>query len=54
MRNYEVIKAIYEIVRKGSASVKCCNSFKNTYLNDVIAIQKLIEEERPELVEKNG
>jgi hypothetical protein len=47
MRNYELVRAIYE---------ECCNeegkgSFSNTYLNSVITIIKLIEAERPEMKE---
>ena len=60
MRNYELLRLILKIARQGSnGNLKGrtinissgSNAFSNTYLNDVINIQKLIEQERPELKE---
>ena len=47
MRNYELIKEIYKIANVGSKD----STFKNSYLNDIIAISKLIGKERPEILE---
>ena len=45
MRNYELINEIYKELKEGNGK----GSFKNPYLNTVIAITRLIEEERPEM-----
>jgi hypothetical protein len=47
MRNYELVRAIYEELTQGNGK----GSFSNTYLNTVITLTKLIEEERPEIKE---
>ena len=47
MRNYEIIRLIHDITREGSGKT----GFGNQYLNDIIAIRDLIEEERPEMKE---
>ena len=47
MRNYELINEIYAELVAGDGK----GSFKNSYLNTVIKLTKLIEEERPELRE---
>ena len=49
MRNYELIRAIYEELNEGDGT----GSFNNPYLNTVITITKMIEEERPEIKEAN-
>ena len=49
MRNYELIREIYDELVTGDGS----GSFKNPYLNTGITITKLIEEERPEKKEAN-
>ena len=45
MRNYELINEIYAELIAGNGK----GQFTNPYLNTVIALTKLIEEERPEL-----
>jgi hypothetical protein len=45
MRNYELINEIYAELLAGNGKGK----FSNPYLNTVITLTKLIEEERPEL-----
>ena len=47
MRNYELIRVIYEELTTGTGK----GSFANPYLNTVITVTKLIEEERPEMKE---
>lgn len=47
MRNYELLRVLHEELRTGSGT----GSFSNPYLNTVIKLTKLIEEERPELKE---
>ena len=60
MRNYDLIRVILKIAKQGSNGMlkdrhsgnsPGSNAFSNTYLNDIINIQKLIEHERPELKE---
>ena len=62
MRNYELIRVILKIAKEGSngklkgrnaGNSPGSNAFSNTYLNDIINIQKLIEQQRPELKEAN-
>ena len=62
MRNYELVRLILKIAKEGSngklkgrhaGNSPGSNAFSNTYLNDVINIQRLIEYERPELKESN-
>ena len=62
MRNYELIRVILKIAREGSNgklkgrngnNSPGSNAFSNTYLNDIINIQKLIEQQRPELKESS-
>ena len=62
MRNYELIRLVLKIAKEGSngklqgrhaGNSPGSNAFSNTYLNDIINIQKLIEYERPELKESN-
>ena len=45
MRNYELINEIYAELVAGDGT----GGFTNPYLNTVIKLTKLIEEERPEL-----
>jgi hypothetical protein len=45
MRNYELVKAIYDELTTGDGK----GSFSNPYLNTVITLTKLIEEARPEM-----
>jgi len=45
MRNYELINEIYAELVAGTGT----GGFTNPYLNTVIKLTKLIEEERPEL-----
>ena len=45
MRNYELINEIYAELLAGDGQ----GEFTNPYLNTVIKLTKLIEEERPEL-----
>ena len=45
MRNYELVRAIYEELTVGAGG----GSFNNPYLNTVITITKMIERERPEM-----
>ena len=45
MRNYEIINEIYAELVAGDGK----GTFTNPYLNTVIKLTKLIEEERPEL-----
>ncbi len=47
MRNYELVRAIYDELRNGDGS----GGFANPYLNQVITITKMIEEERPEMMD---
>ena len=47
MRNYELINEIYAELVAGDGT----GAFKNSYLNTVIKLTKLIEEKRPELKE---
>ena len=47
MRNYELVRAIYEELTQGNGG----GSFNNPYLNTVITITKMIERERPEMKE---
>ena len=47
MRNYELINEIYAELLAGNGK----GPFSNPYLNTVITLTKLIEEERPELKE---
>ena len=47
MKNYELLRVIYEELTTGDGS----GSFKNPYLNTVIELTKLIEKERPEMKE---
>ena len=47
MRNYELIRVLYEELTTGNGK----GSFSNPYLNTVITLTKLIEEERPEMKE---
>ena len=47
MRNYELIRVLYEELTTGDGK----GSFKNPYLNTVITVTKMIEEERPEIKE---
>jgi len=47
MRNYELINEIYAELVAGDGT----GGFTNPYLNTVIKLTKLIEEERPELKE---
>ena len=49
MRNYELIRLIHEELTTGSGK----GSFSNPYLNTVITLTKLIEEERPEIGDAN-
>ena len=49
MRNYELVRALYQELTNGDGK----GSFKNPYLNTVITITKLIEEERPEMKQIN-
>ena len=49
MRNYELIQEIKRICNEGEHGA--FSAFRNQYLNDIIAINKLIEKERPELKE---
>jgi hypothetical protein len=49
MRNYELVRVLYEELTTGDGQ----GSFKNPYLNTVIALTKLIERERPEMKEIN-
>ena len=60
MRNYELVRLILKIAREGSngklkgrhaGNSPGSNAFSNTYLNDIINIQRLIEYERPEMKE---
>jgi hypothetical protein len=52
MRNYELIEEIKRICNEGNTG--SFSAFKNQYLNDIIAINKLIERERPELMGRGG
>ena len=45
MRNYELVRVLYEELTTGDGK----GSFNNPYLNTVITLAKLIEEERPEM-----
>jgi hypothetical protein len=54
MRNYELIEKIKRICVDGPQSGHGYSTFKNIYLNDIIAINQLIERERPELVGRGG
>ena len=45
MRNYEIINEIYAELVAGDGK----GTFTNPYLNTVIKLTKLIEEERPDL-----
>jgi len=54
MRNYEIIQEIKRICNEGPESGHGYSAFKNQYLNDIIAINKLIERERPELMGRGG
>ena len=45
MRNYELVRAIYEELTAGNGK----GSFSNPYLNTVISVTKMIERERPEM-----
>tara|TARA_R110002167_G_scaffold168878_2_gene366631 strand:- start:531 stop:734 length:204 start_codon:yes stop_codon:yes gene_type:complete len=47
MRNYELINEIYAELVAGDGK----GTFSNSYLNTVIKLTKLIEQERPELKE---
>ena len=47
MRNYELINEIYAELLAGNGK----GQFMNPYLNTVITLTKLIEQERPELKE---
>ena len=47
MRNYELINEIYAELLAGNGK----GQFSNPYLNTVITLTKLIENERPELKE---
>ena len=47
MRNYELINEIYAELLAGNGK----GPFSNPYLNTVITLTKLIEQERPELKE---
>ena len=47
MRNYELVRAIYEELTAGNGK----GSFNNPYLNTVITITKMIESARPEMKE---
>ena len=47
MRNYELINEIYAELVAGDGT----GGFTNPYLNTVVKLTKLIEEERPELKE---
>ena len=49
MRNYELVRVLYEELTSGDGK----GSFTNPYLNTVITLTKLIEEERPEMKEIN-
>ena len=49
MRNYELVRAIYEELTAGNGK----GSFSNPYLNTVITVTKMIERERPEMKECN-
>lgn len=49
MRNYELLRLIHEELTTGSGK----GSFSNPYLNTVIKLIKLIEEERPEIRDAN-
>ena len=50
MTNYELIQEIKRICNDGEHGT--FSAFKNQYLNDIIAINKLIERERPELMDR--
>ena len=54
MRNYELIEEIKRICNEGPESGHGYNTFGNVYLNDIIAINKLIGRERPELMGRGG
>ena len=47
MRNYELLRVIHEELVQGNGK----GSFSNPYLNTVIKVTKLIEQERPEMKE---
>ena len=47
MRNYELINEIYAELLAGNGK----GQFSNPYLNTVITLTKLIEQERPEMKE---
>tara|TARA_R110000751_G_scaffold28573_1_gene74424 strand:+ start:314 stop:529 length:216 start_codon:yes stop_codon:yes gene_type:complete len=47
MRNYELLRLIHEELVQGNGK----RSFSNPYLNTVIKLTNLIEEERPEMKE---
>jgi hypothetical protein len=47
MRNNEIIRAIYEELIEGTGK----GQFTNPYLNTVITITRMIEDERPEMKE---
>ena len=52
MRNYELVQEIKRICNEGEHGA--FSAFKNQYLNDIIAINRLIERERPELMGRGG
>ena len=54
MRNYELIEEIKRICDEGPESGHGYSTFKNVYLNDIIAINRLIERDRPELMGRGG
>jgi|TARA_R110000744_G_scaffold252217_1_gene368017 hypothetical protein len=47
MRNYELLRMIHEELVQGNGK----GSFSNPYLNTVLKLTRLIEEERPEMKE---
>ena len=47
MRNYELLRLIHEELVQGDGK----GAFSNPYLNTVIKVTKLIEQERPEMKE---
>ena len=52
MRNFELIQEIKRICNEGPESGHGYSTFKNEYLNDIIAINRLIERERPKLMDR--
>ena len=49
MRNYELVRAIYDELTNGDGK----GSFRNPYLNTVITITNMIEQTRPEMKQIN-